>query len=67
MLSIAMGLGQATGSFVSGLLQHLTSAYTASFALGVFGSAMGLSMFWLVPGLRREEMPVNPKAAVENA
>ena len=67
MLSIAMGLGQAIGSFVSGLLQHLTGAYTASFALGAFGSMMGLSMFWLVPGLRREEMPIMAKPIAKSA
>ncbi len=67
MLSIAMGLGQAIGSFLSGLLQHLTGAYTASFALGVFGSMMGLSMFWLVPGLRREEMPIMAKSVTKSA
>ena len=64
MLSIAMGLGQAAGSFISGLLQHLTGAYTASFALGVLGSAMGLAMFWLVPSLRREQLPALPGRAV---
>jgi MFS family permease len=55
-LSIAMGLGQASGSFVSGLLQQWTGAYYASFSLGVLGSLIGLSMFWLVPSLRREQI-----------
>lgn len=53
-LSIAMGLGQATGSFVSGLLQQWTGAYYASFSLGVLGSLLGMSMFWIVPSLRYE-------------
>ena len=56
MLSIAMGLGQAIGSFASGLLQDWTGAYFASFSLGIFGSSMGLLMFWLVRSLRREEL-----------
>lgn len=55
-LSIAMGLGQAIGSLASGLLQQWTGAYYASFSLGVLGSALGLSMFWLVPSLRREQL-----------
>ncbi len=54
MLSIAMGLGQAGGSFLSGLLQQWTGSYLASFSLGVVGSMMGLAMFWFVPSLRRE-------------
>ncbi len=56
MLSIAMGAGQAVGSFFSGVLQHWTDGYYASFGLGVLGSAMGLAMFWLVPSVRREDL-----------
>lgn len=55
-LSIAMGLGQATGSFVSGLLQQSTGAYTASFLLGILGSTLGMAAFWLVPSLRHERV-----------
>lgn len=65
MLSIAMGLGQAGGSFLSGLLQQWTGSYVASFSLGILGSAMGLAMFWLVPSLRREShgpAPTSPPA-----
>ncbi len=60
MLSIAMGLGQAVGSYASGVLQHWTGNYVASFGLGVLGSVMGLAMFWLVPSVRREEITPNP-------
>jgi MFS family permease len=55
-LSIAMGLGQATGSFVSGLLQQSTGGYVASFGLGIAGSLLGCLTFWVVPGLRRERI-----------
>jgi MFS family permease len=55
-LSIAMGLGQATGSFVSGLLQQSTGGYVASFGLGIVGSLLGCLTFWVVPGLRRERI-----------
>lgn len=55
-LSIAMGLGQAVGSFASGLLQQWTGAYTASFALGMLGSALGMLTFWVVPSLRHERV-----------
>jgi MFS family permease len=71
MLSIAIGLGQAGGSFLSGLLQQWTGSYLASFSLGVLGSAMGLAMFWCVPSLRREshgptltQTPAAPPPAV---
>lgn len=65
MLSIAMGLGQAIGSFASGVLQHATGSYVASFGLGVVGSILGLSMFWLVPSVRREE--IMPRTAVSSS
>lgn len=55
-LSIAMGLGQATGSLVSGLLQQWTGTYWASFSLGLLGSSLGLLSFWAVPSLRRERI-----------
>jgi MFS family permease len=55
-MSLAMGLGSGLGSLVSGWLHELTHAYYASFLLGVFGSAMGMTMFWIVPSLRSERM-----------
>lgn len=67
MLSIAMGVGQAFGSFFSGVLQHWTGSYYASFGLGVLGSAMGLAMFWLVPSVRREELASGTPATAPGA
>ena len=62
-LSIAMGLGQAAGSFVSGLLQQWTGAYAASFLLGILGSTLALGAFWLVPSLRHERITTTPTVA----
>lgn len=56
MLSIAMGTGQAFGSFVSGLLQQSTGGYTASFLLGITGCIAGIASFWLVRSLREERV-----------
>ena len=55
-MSLAMGLGAGIGSLASGWLHEITGAYTASFLLGVFGSVMGLLMFWIVPSLRHERI-----------
>jgi MFS family permease len=62
-LSIAMGTGQAFGSFVSGLLQQWTGAYMASFALGIAGALGGLAAFWIVPSLRHERIGGTPDTA----
>jgi MFS family permease len=64
-MSLAMGLGSGIGSLISGWLHEITHAYYASFLLGVLGSCMGLSMFWLVPSLRHER--IGAKAAVPAA
>ncbi|MEL6372501.1 MAG: MFS transporter [Pseudomonadota bacterium] len=53
-LSLALGLGAGSGSYLSGLLVEWTGAYTASFALGATASLLGLAMFLMVPALRRE-------------
>ncbi|MGD9827302.1 MAG: MFS transporter [Hyphomicrobiaceae bacterium] len=55
-LSLAMGLGAATGSWGSGLLHELTGNYNASFILGALASLTGLMAFWLVPSLRKERL-----------
>ncbi len=59
-LSLALGIGAGAGSLLSGYLHEITGAYHASFALGAFGSAMGLAMFWLVPSVRREQIQARP-------
>lgn len=55
-MSLGMGLGAGIGSFVSGWLHQVTGTYYASFLLGIFGSLMGLLMFWMVPSLRHERI-----------
>lgn len=55
-MSLAMGVGAAIGSLASGWLHELTHAYYASFLLGVLGSLLGLSNFWIVPSLRYEQV-----------
>jgi MFS family permease len=55
-LSLAMGLGAAIGSWISGLLYELTGSYIASFLLAIGGSFSGLATFWLVRSLREETL-----------
>jgi MFS family permease len=53
-LSLAMGLGAATGSWASGLLYEASGSYVASFLLAIAGALFGLATFWLVASLREE-------------
>jgi predicted MFS family arabinose efflux permease len=53
-LSLALGLGAAAGSWLSGLLHQWTGNYMASFALSLAGALTGLATFWLARTLRRE-------------
>jgi MFS family permease len=55
-MSLALGAGAALGSWGSGLLRDLTGGYTASFALAIAGSALGLAMFWGVGSIRTERI-----------
>jgi MFS family permease len=50
-LTLAPGLGAALGSWASGYLHDVTGGYVASFALGITGSVIGLTSFWLLPAL----------------
>ena len=55
-LSLALGLGAALGSWISGLLYELTGNYIASFLLAIGGSLAGLATFWLVRSVRKETL-----------
>jgi MFS family permease len=55
-LSVALGLGAAAGSLVSGLLHQATGGYAASFALAIAASGAGMAAFWLIPSLRQERV-----------
>jgi MFS family permease len=52
-ITLALGLGAATGSWVSGLLQDWSGDYLLSFLLGATASVIGLAQFWLVRDLNR--------------
>jgi dipeptide/tripeptide permease len=55
-MSMAMGIGAALGSWLSGLLHQTVGGYTASFGLAVLGSTIGMLVFLLVPSLRHERL-----------
>jgi len=55
-LSLALGLGAALGSWISGVLYELTGSYIASFLLAIGGSLAGLATFWLVRSVREETL-----------
>jgi predicted MFS family arabinose efflux permease len=62
-LSLAMGLGAALGSWVSGLLYEVTGSYVSSFALAIVAALMGLATFWGVRGLREERIAMSAPAS----
>lgn len=62
-LSLGLGTGAATGSWVSGLLHDLTGGYLLSFLIAMAGSAAGMATFWLAPSLRREQITKEPPLA----
>ena len=62
-LSLAMGLGAALGSWISGLLYEVTGSYVSSFALAIVAALMGLATFWSVRGLREERILVSAPAS----
>ncbi len=67
-ITLAAGLGGAIGSWTSGHLHDLTDGYTASFALGVVGSCVGLALFWLLPSLRQEQLlPLKQRGPANSA
>lgn len=55
-LSLALGLGAAIGSWMSGLIHTHTGSYAYAFAMAALSSLVGLATFWLAPSLRYERV-----------
>jgi MFS family permease len=62
-LSLALGLGAALGSWLSGFLYEWTGSYVASFVTAVGAALTGMAMFWLLPSLRHERVAPVPVSA----
>ncbi len=62
-LSLALGLGAALGSWLSGLLYEITGSYVASFVMAIGAALTGMAMFWLLPSLRHERVGSVPVSA----
>ncbi|MDX5360949.1 MAG: MFS transporter [Alphaproteobacteria bacterium] len=52
-ITMGMGVGAATGSLISGVLQQMTGAYFASFGMSFLAAAAGLAQFWMIRALSR--------------
>lgn len=52
-ISVGMGLGAGTGSWLSGALFDLTGGYGAGFTAAFISACLGLSQFWLNPALSK--------------
>ena len=55
LITIGLGLGGATGAWLSGFLHDATGSYEASFAVAALASLTGIAIFWSIPALARGE------------
>lgn len=65
-IALGMGIGAASGSWISGLLHDITGAYLASFLFAAASAAIGMATFWTVPLLseaRQRQQVANRPAA----
>lgn len=65
-LTLAPGIGAAVGSWGSGYLHDLTGGYYASFILGLSGSLVGMTLFWLQSDLERDHGPPRARSVPVN-
>jgi MFS family permease len=56
VLSMALGTGAATGSFLAGVIHEQTGNYVAAFVLAMVSCGVGLGTFWLAPSIRQERV-----------
>lgn len=61
-LSMALGLGAAAGSYLSGVLHEVTGSYVAGFAVSIVASCAGMATFWFSGPIRRERIAKAPAA-----
>ena len=54
VLSMALGLGAAAGSWIAGFLHTRTGSYELSFVVAALAAAAAAATFWLAPSLRYE-------------
>lgn len=69
-IALGMGIGAATGSWVSGLLHDITGAYLTSFVFAAASAACGMATFWTVPLLseaRRSHAAIAATRATQKA
>lgn len=56
VLSVALGTGAATGSFLAGVLHEWTGNYVAAFLLAMASCGVGMATFWFAPSVRQERV-----------
>ena len=50
--SIGNGCGAATGAFIAGYSYDVTGGYLTGFGVSLFFLCIGMSMFWIIPGIK---------------
>ena len=53
---VGNGCGAAIGAFLGGYSYDLTGSYSAGFGISLLFLCVGLSMFWLIPGIRQNKI-----------
>lgn len=56
VLSMALGTGAATGSFLAGLIHEWTGNYVLAFLLAIASCGVGIATFWLAPSIYQERV-----------
>ena len=53
---VGNGCGAAIGAFLAGYSYDLTGGYSAGFGISLLFLCIGLSMFWLIPGIKQNKI-----------
>ncbi len=56
VLSMALGTGAATGSFLAGVIRASTGNYVWAFVMAICACGVGIATFWFAPSIRQERV-----------
>ena len=53
---VGNGCGAAIGAFMAGFSYDITGGYSVGFAASLFFLCIGVSMFWVIPGIKNNKI-----------
>ena len=54
--SVGYGCGAAIGAFLAGFSYDITGGYSLGFFVSLIFLCIGMSMFWLIPGIKNNKI-----------